>query len=159
MRLTQNLETNSGRGKNKQMVYELEVRTHSVTSSILFALLSSSGRMFCYRCVVALGQKVSNELTSSFLSSLRNLQWKLLNYWLRLKVKSVCLIHMFLTGTNNFWKARKMWKMTTAQVIHIHQLPLTALKKCEMWFEKTLGWVFEQWLRWLILRGEVSDEF
>jgi len=56
------------------MVYDLEVRTHSVTSSILFALLSSSEQMFQYSCVLTLGQKVSNELTSSFLSNLRNPQ-------------------------------------------------------------------------------------
>jgi len=62
------------------MVYDLEVCTHSLTSSILFTLVSSSGRMFWHRCVVVLGQKVSNELTSSFLSNLRNPQWKLLNY-------------------------------------------------------------------------------
>jgi hypothetical protein len=58
-------------------------------------------------------------------------------------VKSACLVHVVLNGTNNFQKASKVWKMMTAQVTHTNQLPLTALKKCEMWFEKTLGWVFK----------------
>jgi hypothetical protein len=31
-----------------------------------------------------------------------------------------------------------------AQTIHAQQLLMTTLKKCEMWFEKTEGWVFEQ---------------
>ena len=46
--------------------------------------------------------------------------------------------------------------MTTIQVIHTHQLPLTALKKWEMWFEKTLGWVFKAMAEMINLdRGSV----
>lgn len=70
-------------------------------------------------------------------------------------MKSVRLVHVVLNGTNNFQKARKMWKMT-AQVIHTHQLPQSALKKCEMWLEKTLGWVFKAMAEMINLdRGSV----
>jgi len=34
--------------------------------------------------------------------------------------------------------------MVIAQAVHAQLLPMTTLKNCEMWFEKTGGWVFEQ---------------
>ena len=43
-----------------------------------------------------------------------------------------------------FSDGREVWRMMTTQVIKAHQLPLTSLKKCEMRFKKTIGWVFEQ---------------
>jgi len=53
-------------------------------------------------------QEMTSELTSSFLSNLRNPQWKLVYYCLRLTVKIVCLVHAFLKGTNNFQMAGKV---------------------------------------------------
>jgi hypothetical protein len=84
-----------------------------------------------------------NELTSTFLLNWKNPQLRLFNYWLRLTMKIACLVHTCLNSTNDFWKADKAWKMG-AQVVHPQLLAMTTLKKCEIWFEKTEDWVFEQ---------------
>lgn len=35
-------------------------------------------------------------------------------------LESVCHIHMFILGTNNFQKAGKVWRMKTTQVTPTH---------------------------------------
>jgi len=117
------------------MVFHLEVCTHSGTSFILFTLVSSSGHVFCadvLLCSVGecLIQWISNELTSSLPSNWRNSWWTLFSYWLRLMVKTACLVHVFSNGTDDFWKARKLWKTMTAQVIRAHQTSPTTTKTC-----------------------------
>jgi len=86
----------------------LSCSLHMVTVDECFStdvLLSPVGK-----CLI---QEMSSELILRFLSNLRNPQWKLVYYWLRLTVKIVCLVHAFLKGTNNFQMAGKVWKMTT----------------------------------------------
>ena len=59
-------------------------------------------------------------------------------------VNIVRLVHACLNSTNDFWKAENEWKVRITQAIQAQLLPMTTLKKCEMWLEKTEGWVFEQ---------------
>jgi hypothetical protein len=58
-------------------------------------------------------------------------------------VKIAYLLHAFLSGTNDFRKAEKAWKMMIAQAGHAQLLTMTTLKKCDIWLDKTEGWVFE----------------
>ena len=59
----------------------------------------------------------------------RNPRRKHFNYRLRLTVKTACLVHTCLNGTNNFWKAEEAWKMTIAQAVHTH----THTHSCYQW--------------------------
>jgi len=47
-------------------------------------------------------------------------------------------------GNNDFQKAQEVWKIMIAQAVHAQLLLMTTFKKCEMWYKKTKGWVFEQ---------------
>jgi hypothetical protein len=47
-------------GGTEQTVLDVEVCAHRVTSFILFTLPGTRGRVFKCRCVVALGQKMSD---------------------------------------------------------------------------------------------------
>jgi hypothetical protein len=47
-------------------------------------------------------------------------------------VKIACLVHAYLNGTNDFWKAEKASKMMITQAILAQLLPMATLKKCEM---------------------------
>jgi len=113
------------------MAIEHVMTCHSVTRLGLIALPSTSGRIFKYRHVLILGwkktAKVNKKLTSSFLLKWRNLRRKLFNYWLRLTVKTACLVHTCMNGTNDFRKAEKAWKMMIAQAVPAQLLPMTTL--------------------------------
>ena len=79
------------------------------TSPNIGMFLSSVGK-----CLTA---KV-NEITPNFLFNWRNLRQKLFNYWLRLMVKTACLMHACLKGTNDFQRQRKFEKWSPGPSTH-----------------------------------------
>jgi hypothetical protein len=60
MRLTQQLRNQEGEGRDKRRAIEHVLTCHSVTWLSSVALLSTSGRMFKYGCVLNLGRKMSD---------------------------------------------------------------------------------------------------
>ena len=135
-------------GRDRQTAKECVLTCHSVTRLSLIALLSTSGCIFKHRRVFILGRKMSDckseRVNIKFLVRLKKFVTETFQFWLRITVKTACLMHMCLNGTNDFQKAEKASEMMIAQAVHAQLLPITTLKKCKMWFKKSEGWVFGQ---------------